>query len=111
MPFAPRIAVKVPSLVLIVLVADFATAGAVCAAGEATAGAEVAAVGAAGAGAATGALAVGAAAGALAADAVAAGAAVVAGAAAGGFTESVTPLPCDQAPLDGSAMSTDINKM
>ena len=82
MPFAPRIAVKVPSLVLIVLVADFATAGAVCAAGGCAA--------AAGVGAATGA---------------------VAGAAAAGLAEGVTSLLCDQAPLVGSVMSADNNKI
>ena len=82
MPFAPRIAEKVPSLVLIVLLVDFGAA-----AGATGAAAAEAATGA------TGALAVGA-----------------AGAAAG-LVEGVTSLLCDQAPLVGSAMSPDNNKI
>ena len=93
-----------------VLVVDFAAvAGAFCGAVEAAAGAGVVAAGAG----AAGALAAGAAGapGALAAGAVAAGAGVVAGAAGAGSTESVTPLPCDQALLVGSVMSADNNKI
>ena len=75
-------AVKVPSLVLIVLLVDFATAGAACAAGGCAA--------AAGVGAATGA---------------------VAGAAAAGLAAGVTSLLCDQALLVGIVMSADSNKI
>ena len=78
-------AVKVPSLVLIVLLVDFATAGAVTAAGGCAA---AAGAGVEGVGAATGA---------------AAGAA--------GLAEGVTSLLCDQAPLVGSVMSADSNKI
>lgn len=96
-----------------VLVVDFAAvAGAFCGAVEAAAGAGVVAAGAGAAGAlAAGAAGATGATGALAAGAVAAGAGVVAGAAGAGSTESVTPLPCDQALLVGSVMSADNNKI
>ena len=106
-----------------VLIVDFATAeGAFWAAVEAAAAAGSGAVVAgAGAGAGVGATAgagVGATAGAgvdatAGAGAAVIGAAVVAGAAGVGFTESVTPLPCDHAPLIGAAivMSADTSKM
>ena len=89
-------AVKVPSLVLIILLVDFATTGAVAATG----GCAVAA-------------GVGAATGAVAGAAAAAGAtgALVAGAAAAGLAAGVTSLLCDQAPLIGSVMSADSNKI
>jgi hypothetical protein len=59
-------AVKVPSLVLIILLVDFATTGAAAAAG---------------------------------------------GCAAAGLAAGVTSLLCDQAPLIGSVMSADSNKI
>ena len=93
-------AVKVPSLVLIVLLVDFATAGVVWAAGDCAA---AVGAGVAGIGAATGAVA--------GATEEAAGAAGAAGAAAAGLAEGVTSLFCDQAPLVGRVMSADSNKI
>ena len=80
-------AVKVPSLVLIILLVDFARAGAVAAAGGCAA---AAGAGVEGVGTATGA---------------------VAGAAAAGLAAGVTSLLCDQAALVGSVMSADSNKI
>jgi len=82
---------------LIVLLVDFATAGAVCAAGDCAA---AAGAGVAGVGAATGAVA-----------GAAEGAAAFAAGAAAGLAEGVTSLLCDQAPLVGSVMSADNSKI